>query len=442
MKSFILSISFWLAIPCCIMALPDDDLKGTTLSLGQVLDMALKTRPETEVAYWNAQRAADANRLAHKNYYPLVDLEANVTQSRDYKFRKGPETTFLKGEANLLLSYLLLDFGERRAQVQATQAILTSLQWESNWIIQKVLSEVLNQAYEYLESRELLISDMSSLNDANIVLKAAEELNRAGLRSISDVYTSQANLTEMQLKIAEQEAERDIAQSKLALSIGLQAQDDIQMENMPNPLESHTRDQELDSLLVLAQGRRADLESKRAQVDEKIALYNQVRSLDKPRVTFDARGGIKHYSEDRAKGYNYAVALTFEVPIFRAFESTYQRKIACDQIKITEAEKNQLEWDIAFEVMTSYRQFKAAQEIWGYSLNHLHYSLKAYESVLEKYRAGTETIFDLTQAQEKLAEARSKVSVAKMRWYRSMAKLAYATGTFMPFVESSCPNSP
>ena len=72
------------------------------------------------------------------------------------------------------------------------------------------------------------------------------------------------------------------------------------------------------------------------------------------------------------------------------------------------------------------------------SHENLQNAIKTFNGVLDKYKAGTQSIFDLTAAQKQLADARLKNGDAKTRWYRSLAQLAYATGTIMPNSEVSC----
>ena len=93
--------------------------------------------------------------------------------------------------------------------------------------------------------------------------------------------------------------------------------------------------------------------------------------------------------------------------------------------------------------MFTYRcLFEAAREILKYAESNLENSLKLFDGTLEKYRAGTQSVFDLIAAQKLLADARVKHGNAKIRWYRALAQLAHATGTIMTYSEESCTNTP
>ena len=71
---------------------------------------------------------------------------------------------------------------------------------------------------------------------------------------------------------------------------------------------------------------------------------------------------------------------------------------------------------------------QAAQEMLHDAEDNLANSLKAYEGMLAKYKAGTEGITDVSNAQRQLAAARVRYSDVKTRWLVSIANLAYATG--------------
>lgn len=446
MSIFISSVlTFLLIVPSVAFSLSQEE-EGCPqqLSIGVVLDTALKNHPETKVAYWDAQRAYNEHQLSFAECYPSLSLEAYLKQSRDYKFVKGPETTFLESEANLVLSYLLLDFGRTQAEIQATKAILRSMNWQANWVVQKVLGDVLVQAYDYLAEQELLEAWLSSVEDAKVVVKAAEELNRVGLRSVCDIDAGRAAVAEALVEAAEKKAARDLAKTKLALSMGIDVQTEVRLEHLPDPSEDVDRTQELDTFIDLAIRTRADLEAKRAIVESKQAYYKKESRRDLPEVTIDARAGFRHYSRDRdrAKGCNYACSLNFSVPLFTGYESSYGRKVANDQLQMAQAETEEMEWKISLEVIEAYRNLGGAQEVWNYSREALYYSEKAYEGILHKYKAGTQTIFDLVKAQELLSKARIRSSQAKMRWYRSRAQLAYSTGVLTHFLEAPCASLP
>lgn len=440
---FLIFLFFWLSIgSICVAdqptALPDFT---TPLTIPELVDIAFRNNPETRTAWWNAQRAAAASAISTSSYYPQVGFRANVAHGRDYKFPNGQETNYTSVGGDFVLSYLLYDFGERRANGDAARAALSAANWQSDFVLQKVLYNVVYNIYTFLNSQETLLARQASLADAQSSLSSANELFRSGLRSITDVYTLQATVSDLQIGIALQTAETDIARAKLAASLGIDVNSPLNVAPLPDPQLDQESKREIECLIALAHQQRADLMAKHADLQQKVALKEKTRSSCLPKLRFNGDTGYKRYLHDSSNGFNYNVGINLDVPLFNGFESTYQNRIAYNDIKITESELERLQLDIALEVLTYYSWFQAAQEILKFAGENLQNSLKTFEGVLDKYKAGTQSIFDLIASQKQLADARIKHGDAKTRWYRSLAQLAYATGSIMPHTEVPCVSS-
>lgn len=427
-----------LVFSMCASVFADQRQVCVPLSITELLDLALTNNPETRTSWWNARRAAAAVGIAKSGYYPDLTLHSSVTNGYDYKFPNGHETFYTSAGAEVFLNYLLLDFGERRANNDAAKAALCAAGWQTEWTIQRVMHEVISSAYTYLYTLDVLASRRQSLQDAQTTLCAAEELNRAGLRSITDVYTMRATVSEMEIAATLQAAEADIARAELAASIGTCVDAPLAVMPLPDPTQECPVKANLNDLINASQQVRSDIMAKRSILREKIAMTKKASTAYLPKITFDATGGYRHYFHDHAHGLQYDVALNFDYPFFNGFESTYQKRLAYSNMKMTETELEQMQLDIALEVLTYSRWFEAAQGVLQLANDNLQNSIKSFEGVLEKYKAGTQSIFDLTIAQRQLAEARIKQSDAKTRWYRSLAQLAYATGTITSYRGIPC----
>lgn len=409
-----------------------------SLSLTELLDIALRNNPETRIAWLNANRAIALVDVSKSAYYPSLRFRGTLVNGLDYRYLNGNETNYTTISGDFILSYILFDFGERGAICDAAKAALSAADWQSDWVLQKVMYNVIYNTYTYLNSQEQLISRQSSLRDANTSLEAAIELQQVGLRSITDIYTLKASISEMQIGIALQKAETEIAHAKLAASIGLDVDAYFTVAVLPDPDLNSSLKTCLKQLIAAAQQKRSDLMAKHSDLQQKIAQQARVNKACLPKLSFNGDTGYQRYFEDSANGYNYNVGLYLDIPIFNGFEQTYQKKIALNDVHLSKVEIERLELEIALEVLTYSRWFEAAQEVLLLAHENLQNSIQTFNGVLDKYKAGTQSIFDLIAAQKQLADARLKNSDAKTRWYRSLAQLAYATGTIMPNTEVPC----
>lgn len=436
-KQLLLSI-FLLATLPLTAAGPD---LSAPMTLSEMVDIALKNNPETRQAWWNAQRAAAGLGIAKSSYYPKVSINANASHGRDFKFINGPDVNYTILRADLVLSFILYDFGERAATVDSAKMALLAANWQTDWSLQKVMVRVLENAYSTLNAQEVLQANLISLGEAEKLHGIAKELNRVGLNSVTDIYTSQATLSQMQIEVAQQKANLDIQKGKLAAALGLPADTSLQLApiNELNPPPS----QKTAELIDLAKQQRADLMAKQARVCEQVAREQKARSGYFPKVSFSGRGGADHAVHDKTNGLNYEVRLNLDLPLFNGFETFYQNVAAYADTKISLEELARLELEIALEVLTYSRQFQAAQEMLCFAEDNLKNAANAFEGVLDKYKAGKERIAEVSNAQRQLATARVRHSDIKTKWLVSLANLAYATGTLAPYMEEgTCTENP
>lgn len=409
---------------------------SSPLTLSELIDIALENNPATRQAWWNARRAAAALGIAKSTYYPQLGLNANVTNGRTFKFINGPDTDYTIVGADLILNMLLYDFGARSATVDGAKNALLAANWQTDWSIQKVMVRVLESAYALLHAQETLRAAQMSQEDAERVLHTARELNRTGLSPISDMYTTQATFSQMKMETTLQKSLVATQKGKLAASLGLSADTPLELavfDQLPPPQREQTA-----ALIDLALQQRADLFAKQARVAESFSKIDRARAGYGPKVSLSGSGGANHALHDKANAMQYQVMANVEMPLFNGFETVYQNRLAHAEAQLSIEELSELQLNITLDVLTYSQSLEAAQGMLPDADDNLINASKAYESVLERYRAGKEGIAELSIALRQLAAARVRYSDVKTRWLVSLANLAYATGTLAPSMETSC----
>jgi outer membrane protein TolC len=397
--------------------------------------MALQNHPSTKRAWWNAKRAAAAVGSSKSGYFPTLDLNIHGDHGHDFQFVEGPDVTYMNVGANLVLGWLLFDFGERSAGVCMAKQGLAAANWQFDWTLQSVMVRTLENGYSVLYAEEALKAALESLEDAEKMYEAAVDLYDAGLRSITDVYTSEATLAQMRMEAVQFASQLDIQRASLAASIGYCADTPLEVAPIDELPEHHVETTQ--ALIDLGCSQRADLMAKQAQVAAAGWLSEKVRLSNRPKLSFLGRAGYNRYLSDKTHGAQYDVVLDLKIPIFDGFYTVYQTRQAFADRQMSMEELAELQLEMSVEVLTYARQLEAAKEMIDYALDNLESAEKAYEGVLLKYQAGKENIFDLSNAQRQLAHARLKFSDVRTRYLISAANLAYATGTLSPCLGES-----
>lgn len=401
------------------------------LSLAELIDMALKNSPETEKAWAQTKRAQAALGIAKSKNYPTLDATGTLNHMREVKFPSGPNTVLTNYGAELCLSYLLFDFGERSAAVQAAKESLYAANWAADFSMQQIICKVTSSYYEYLNAKELLQMQESSLKDGELIAEAAEELYKRGLRSVTDMSTSKAAVAEMRISTTQQNALVAISYGKLLTSIGVPIDTLLEVESNPEGIKSPLFSEGITALISLAEKERKDLLAKEAMLAKMEQEIKKENRAPLPKLRALGQGGWLQYTKHQGNGYNYTVGVALDIPIFKGFEYTYRKQLALANEKATAAELRELYEVIALEVLTYSESVKAAELSLRWSEQYIEEALKAYESSLENYKAGLQNIFDLLQAEQSLARARIKKTEVKTKWLVSLAELAFATGSII-----------
>lgn len=418
-----------LSVFLLIFAFSLGTLSAEPLRLAELIDLALKNNPETEKVWWNAKRAVAAVGGAKSAYYPTLDIQAKVSHGREVKYPNGPETVFTNYGADLCLDYLVYDFGERRATVQAAKEALKAANWSSDFTLQRIVAQVEAHYYEYVNANELLKAKTDSLKDARLVQEAAEELHRAGLRPSTDLNTSNAVVAQIQMELSQQRAQFSIARGKLLSTLGLSADAQLEIATVPEELHRGLSAEGISQLIAVAEQQRADLMAKKALLGEMESRKTRAKRVYAPKLRAFGNGGWDEYAKHQDSGYNYTVGLALDIPLFRGFDSIYRKRLAASDVEMTLAEIKELQVAIALEVLSYSAAVQSANESLGWSDNYLEEAAKSYEGSLESYKVGLQNIFDLIQAQRNLSDARIKQVQARTQWLVSLAQLAFATGS-------------
>src|SRR5262249_46938058 len=158
-----------------------------------------------------------------------------------------------------------------------------------------------------IHAQEVFQAACSSLEDAEMILYAATELNRAGLVPISDVYISQATRSQMKMELAQQKALLDIQKGKLAASLGLCA--NVSLELAPIDTNQPTQSQQVEELITLALRQRADLMAKQAKLSESFFNQDRAYAAYRPKLFLFGRGGANHALHDKTDLGQYQISL-------------------------------------------------------------------------------------------------------------------------------------
>lgn len=405
--------------------LPANLAPGATVTLPQIIDVALANNPDTRSAWLRARVAEAQLRSSEAAYLPEIDgsVIASHQKSGDAKAQTGIG-------AAVGLNWLLFDFGGRAAEVEQARQTLIAAGFEHNQVIQDVVLRVEQAYYSYLDSKALLDAEDATLKERQTALDSAEARHRAGVATIADVLQARTALAQARLNRETIEGNLRTIEGLLATSMGLPATTRFDFGTLPLDIPTHQVAEAVDALLARAVAQRPELAQARAEALRANARVREVRSQGLPTVGLTSSVGETFRSGGSITPYSAAVAL--RVPIFTGGRIANDVRAAQLEAELARENVRSLQQQVDLEVWTSYFALQTAEQRLVTARELLSSAQQSVDVAGGRYRSGVGTILDLLTAQAALENARAEEVQARTDWFLAVARLAHDTGSLAP----------
>lgn len=424
-------------------------------SLAELVDLALSINPQTKVSWAQARAAAAQFGESQSAFFP--DLTFNFVYTRfrqpiflqqisggDLSFSSNPtgvggktvveDVYYSFWQPQIAVSYLLFDFGTRRATSQAAEQALYYADWTHNNTIMMLLQTVMNDYYNYLYQKQLLDADEQNVATAKVTLDAAQTGLDNGVRDVSDYLQAKTQLLQNQTTWAAQQQNVEASYAVLLYDMGLPANICINTQHFPTDLPENDMLPPLDSLIAVAMQNRPDLLAAEANLHEQEANVTVAKTQYLPKINYNFNIAKNYYSQGLQDKYNFMSTFSVTMPLFSGFYYRNAIKLAEAVKKEAEEQLKETELNVIKQITTYHSSVKNAFDTLQFASAYLVAAQEEYDVALSKYKRGTNTIVDVVNAQSSLADARARQINAYQQWYTSLANLAYSTGILSPTI--------
>lgn len=409
-----------------------DILKGP-LSLSQVVDFSLKNNPQTAVSWANILGAIAQLGEARKDYWPSAKVSSNIQRQR----QDSPFSLQAKATQWLTLSttdgrfeYTLWDFGARFAKSEAALQALYSMSYSYNQELQTIIQGVTNDYYQYLYQKAAYLDRARDVEDAALLLQAAEKKLYLGIANITDLVQAKTLYSGAQVNYIAQKDFKENALAKLATQMGMAANLAFETQDFPQSLPGKEFLLTNEEFIEIALNNRPELVQYKAEVLSKRAAlqYSRLEPLPKVKGDLDLQYNAYHGFRN---SFNLVALFKVEMPVFEGFYFNNKKRQAKAELKeaIALFKKQQ---DLVLEEVTIYYQnYKNAVDKITFTQDYLDAALEEFQVTLANYKAGTGDILDVAQAWTSLSDARTKFTKSVEALFTSLTNLAYATGSLL-----------
>ena len=416
-------------------------------TLPELVDLALTYNPSTRRA-WASIRAAEATvGMARGEYWPALELAAGIDRTDGYLPLFPSEVTENYFQSSIGLTYLLFDFGGRRARVDATRIALQAAGREYSQNIQDVVLRVAASYYRLIGAQADLKASEDTLDEANTNLASARALLEAGLGTRPDVLLMQARQAQAVLSVVSRRGDLAIACGALATATGLPANTELPLAEPETVLEIDAERLRIEELIDTALQNRPDLGAtwdrlNRAQTNAREASSRMWPTLELAADVAWLKGEGYFNNDFSVEGINYQAGLVLTYPLFEGFALRNGVRRANAIVEEARAAFREKQESVIQQVWDSYQQLVTAGQQVTASRKLLESAELSYAAALTAYRAGLNTIPELVEAQTTLSDARYADVDARTAWHVALVQLARDMGRIPVSGEPSFSSQP
>jgi outer membrane protein len=403
--------------------------RATSLGLYDVVDVALRNNPQTQVSWAQARSGAATYGAARAGYLPTVDATSNIVRSQTTSQVGSSERTQIT--PTVTMNYLLLDFGGRSGTIAAARSAAIALDLTHNATLQNVALQAEAAFFTVQATRALVAAAEATVASADTNLASARQRNSAGVATIADVLLAETQLAQAHLDLQTAEGNLQTARGNLAVAMGLTPTARFDLAAAADTVKVVMIATQVDSLINQALALRPDLAALREDIEQARAEVRVARSSLLPALTLGSSVGKSFSNVNNFRGLNYSITLGVQIPIFNLARN-YNVTAAEAQVDVAAARANLLRTQVAQEVYNAYYAMQTATQRAQTVETLLSAATRSEEAARARYRAGVGTITDLVASQAALADARSQQAQARWVWALAFAQLSHDVGVLGP----------
>ena len=408
----------------------DIEARRDHLTLVDVLDVALRNDPGTQIAWRDARSQADALGAAKADWWPNLDVTLGATRAKS-AIQGGlstiTQTTYGPGA---VLTYLLADFGQRSGSVAYARAGALGAVWAHGAAVQATVLRTIEAYVAYLDAKAQLVAARTTEDEATTNLDAAEKRRDAGLATIADVL--QGKTQRSQAKLVAQTIEGSIGSLRgaLATAMGLPANVSFEVGELPAEVPVIDFGGDVDALIAKALGSRPDLAAAREAWLASKANVTATRGAWLPKLNLTGSVNRNYYDPviNASKLDVWSAGVVLRIPVFNGLRNKYEIAKAREDEGRAAAQARAVEESVINDVWTRWYDVKTAAQRMETSKDLLDSATESGKVALGRYKEGVGSLLDLLNAQSALALARAQEIGARADWLVAAARLIYSTG--------------
>jgi outer membrane protein len=409
---------------------------GTTnapvvLTLADATKLALQNHPQIAAANYRALAAQEAVKETRAGYFPKADLYADAVGANDEGTRimaggLNNPSVYDRGAGGLAVSQLITDFG-RTANLTASSKFQAQAENENaNATREQVLLQVNVSYFGALEAKAVLQVAQQTFDTRQLLLDQVSVLASNKLRSELDVSFARVAVQEGKLLVQKAQNDADDAMTSLSTALGYREPQSFQLVESSQSIFFNTND--VSQLVETALARRPELLSLRNEHDAALRFAKSERDSRLPTISAVGVAGDAPIHDSHLPDNYAAGGLQLSMPLFAGGLYTARQREAELKAQSDSELVRALEDNIVRDVHIAWLNVNNALEQFHTTQALVRNAAEAYDLAEARYKIGSSSIVELSQAQLSLTSAQIANTNARYDVLIQQANLDYQTG--------------
>jgi outer membrane protein len=399
------------------------------LSLAQLTDLALQLNPQTRQAWGAARAEAMGVGVVGADQLPQIGLLLNFNRLQTASQTSGNEVPAQNRYGpNLTLSWVLFDFGQRAAEVEAQRYRLLAANLAQNRALQNVAFQVEQAYYRVLGLEALVKATREQLRSFETGLDATRRRRDSGLATIGDVYRAETAAGQARLLVQRTEGELGKSRGALNSAVALPVNYPLQLRPWEDRPPVREISQSVDGLLERIKAERPDLVAAEARARAARATAKAAAAAGKPSIEVAGTAGRVEFTDSRPGVDTFNVGVFLRIPIFTGYRDTYNVARAQAVAEQAEGARDQLYKQAELDVWQFYFDLQTAATNVNSSGSLVKSATQSAASAVARYKGGVGSLLDMITAQSDETQSRVLLIQSHLDWYTALARLNFALG--------------
>lgn len=378
------------------------------LTLAQAHAIALQNHPGIAASAYRAQAATEVFKQARAGLLPQVNLygsavEAGSGNTRILAGGLNNPSVFDRKALGAAASQLITDFGRTTNLAASARLQASAAGQDAEATRDQVLLEVDGAYFGALQAQALLSVAQQTVDTRQLLLDRVSTLASNKLKSDLDVSFARVSLADARLLLQKAQNEASGAMASLSAVLGFRDLQSFSLaEETPGPAGPWA---DVAPLIEMALQNRPELASLRDERDSALRLARSQRDARFPTVSAVIASGGAVSRDDRLPANYTAGGIEVSLPLYaggyyaaRQHEAELRAKAAAESLRTAED-------DVSRDVRIAWLNLNNARERLTTTQQLRDYASQAYQLADARYRAGSSSIVELSQAQLELTSA-------------------------------------